>query len=56
MLAHWMMKILDTCATTRIENLPLELFPSWPLPLGISALLWIFIYVVTFYRYHFCNK
>jgi len=42
-------------AARRIENLPLNLFPSWPLPLGISALLWFFIYALTFSRYHFCN-
>jgi len=42
-------------AARRIENLPLNLFPSWPMPLGISTLLWFFIYAVTFSRYHFCN-
>ena len=54
---------LSKCLTTfttliiaRIENLPLNLFPSWPLPLGISTLLWFFIYALTFSRYHFCHQ
>ena len=45
-----------TLINTRIENLPLNLFPSWPLPLGISTLLWFFIYALTFSRYHFCYQ
>jgi len=42
-------------AARRIENLPLNLFPSWRLPLCISTLVWIFVYVLTFSRYHFCE-
>merc|ERR1719450_1367347 len=42
-------------AARRIENLPLNLFPSWPEPLGLSVLLWFFIYALTFSRYHICN-
>ena len=52
-------KLLTTFTTlinSRIENLPLNLFPSWPLPLGISTLLWFIIYAITFSRYHFCNE
>ena len=45
-----------TLINTRIENLPLNLFPSWTLPLGISTLLWFFIYALTFSRYHFCQQ
>eukprot|EP00092_Neocalanus_flemingeri_P004298 GFUD01004620.1.p1 GENE.GFUD01004620.1~~GFUD01004620.1.p1 ORF type:complete len:507 (-),score=74.77 GFUD01004620.1:229-1749(-) len=39
-----------------IENIPLALFPNWKKPLLISVLIWIFLYFVTFGRYHFCDK
>jgi len=39
-----------------IENLPLAQFPSWQPPLLISTILWIFLYIITFTRSHFCHK
>jgi len=37
-----------------IENIPLSLFPNWKKPFLISASLWLFLYFLTFARYHFC--
>ena len=53
---HIGLTTLVTLINIRIENLPLNLFPSWPLPLAISTLLWFFIYALTFSRDHFCSK
>ena len=37
-----------------VENIPLSLFPNWKKPFLISVLLWVFLYFLTFARYHFC--
>jgi len=38
-----------------IEQLPLSFFPQWKAPLAISTLLWFFMYLITFSRYHLCE-
>ena len=39
-----------------IENIPLALFPNWKKPFLISVCLWMFLYFITFSRYHFCSN
>ena len=38
-----------------IENIPLSLFVEWRKPLALSISIWMFLYLLTFGRYHFCD-
>jgi len=38
-----------------IENIPLSLFLEWRKPLALSISIWMFLYLLTFGRYHFCD-
>ena len=36
---------------SRVENLPLRLFPAWRAPLGVSAVLWLLLFTLQFGRW-----